>query len=89
MPDALWREMHALLEEHVNQPGLPKDQYVNIVDNGEVGADFVKDKDGLFNRVHREMLKVHEAWAGVPLRPTSAFGLRVYVAQKLILAQSP
>ncbi len=59
------------------QHKLLKDAPVNVVRHTGIMADFIPNDDGNV-RILTRMQPILEAWAGVSLVPTAAFGLRVY-----------
>lgn len=79
MPAHIYTELQTVLQDALTAP-LPADTPVNILENADgkaSTADYIA-RQGLYDRILRELHPAHEAWSGVSLAPTNAFGLRVY-----------
>jgi hypothetical protein len=73
------RLKRAVIENGLNRfDELPEEQGVSDSIYGPLAPVFV-DIGAVANSVHRELLPLHEAWAGgIKLRPTSIYGVRLY-----------
>ena len=59
--------------QKVNTIYEPKSNYID----GDLQPLFIEQKE-LNEKILKDLLPLHEAWAGVPLVPNNSYGMRVY-----------
>lgn len=79
-PPHLFEELLHVVEEGVaNWDSLEEEEGVGDAIYNRLGLNpKMVPRTPLWNRVHEELLPLHEQWAGVKLFPTSIYGIRLY-----------
>lgn len=68
---------NALSEALTHWEDLPLEETYDIYNIFNLRPKFVSIPN-LANFVHTELRSIHEAWAGISLKPTSVYGVRMY-----------
>jgi hypothetical protein len=79
MPDSTFRKLKKALDEAVNNwNNVHSEGSIDVIYNPP-GLDPKFARIGSLQReVHEELKELHEAWGGMKLVPTSAYGIRLY-----------